>query len=166
MSNQRSSSYRLCYNICHLCWHLCLGTYLSYDCEAGFYIQVNNWVRSSDHEYELSMCVLTNDGHNRCDTFLFQLPDIAIFSDQVLTNQNTVSMSLDQSQTSIHCRMWSRSWVWCCWTPRSTRTMMCWPSGYQWTMTLNCTTFRYNKTTLSLYSQPLMKPLLSRLYRV
>jgi len=58
-------------------------TYLSYDCEAGFYIQVNNWVRSSQHEYELSVCVGQDKNDDRCDTFLFQLPDVAIFTESL-----------------------------------------------------------------------------------
>ena len=48
-------------------------TYLSYDCEAGFYKQLNNWISSAGHDYELSVCV---DGS--CRQFLFQV--IIIFS--------------------------------------------------------------------------------------
>jgi len=51
------------------------GSYLSYDCEAGFYVQRNNWVSSSLHDYQLSICA-----DSSCGNFLFQLPDVNIFS--------------------------------------------------------------------------------------
>ena len=52
-----------------------VDAYLSYDCEAGFYKQLNNWISSAGHDYELSLCV-----DNRCRQFLFQLPEAASFS--------------------------------------------------------------------------------------
>lgn len=55
-----------------------VDSYLSYDCEAGFYKQLNNWISSAGHDYELSLCV-----DNRCRQFLFQLPDAASFSSAV-----------------------------------------------------------------------------------
>ena len=51
------------------------GTFLSYDCEAGFYKQLNNWVSSSGHAYELSVCA-----DSSCGRFLFQLPPISSFA--------------------------------------------------------------------------------------
>ena len=55
-----------------------VDSYLSYDCEAGFYKQLNNWISSAGHDYDLSLCV-----DNRCRQFLFQLPDAASFSSAV-----------------------------------------------------------------------------------
>ena len=51
------------------------STFLSYDCEAGFYVQNRNWVSSSLHDYELSVC-----SDNKCGVYLFQLPDINNFT--------------------------------------------------------------------------------------
>jgi len=46
-------------------------TFLSYDCEAGFYISGGNWVSTSLHDYLISVC----DGQV-CGEFIFQLPDL------------------------------------------------------------------------------------------
>ena len=51
------------------------STFLSYDCEAGFYVQNRNWVSSSLHDYELSVC-----SDDKCGVYLFQLPDINNFT--------------------------------------------------------------------------------------
>ena len=59
-------------------------TFLSYDCEAGFYVQNRNWVSSSLHDYELSVCA-----DFRCGVFMFQLPDINNFT-EVRTEQSLV----------------------------------------------------------------------------
>ena len=81
-------------------------TYLSYDCEAGFYIQVNNWVRSSQHEYELSVCVGQDKNDDRCDTFLFQLPDVAIFTES-LQQLSLVLLDVAGNNCSmiVHCSL-------------------------------------------------------------
>ena len=47
------------------------STFLSYDCEAGFYVQNRNWVSSSLHDYELSFY-----SDNKCGVYMFQLLDI------------------------------------------------------------------------------------------
>ena len=49
---------------------------MSYDCEAGFYVQNRNWISSSLHDYELSVC-----SDSKCGVFLFQLPDINNFTE-------------------------------------------------------------------------------------
>jgi len=54
-------------------------TYLSYDCEAGFYILLGNWVSSSHHDYRLSICA-----DRSCGEFLFQLPEFGSVSEEKL----------------------------------------------------------------------------------
>jgi len=54
------------------------GTYLSHDCEAGFYVQHNNWISSSLHDYQLSVCA-----DSSCGNYMFQLPDSNIFSEDI-----------------------------------------------------------------------------------
>jgi len=46
--------------------------FLSYDCEAGFYINNKNWVSTTEHDYQLSLCA-----GQQCGDFLFQLPDLS-----------------------------------------------------------------------------------------
>jgi len=48
-------------------------TFLSYDCEAGFYISRGNWISTTTHDYQLSVC----QGET-CGEFLFQLPDLSL----------------------------------------------------------------------------------------
>ena len=59
-------------------------TYLSYDCEAGFYVQLGNWVSSSLHDYQLSLCA-----DDACADFLFQLAELGDVSEErvVLVDQ-------------------------------------------------------------------------------
>ena len=54
-------------------------TYLSYDCEAGFYIQLGNWVSTSLHDYQLSICA-----DDMCGQFLFQLTELLDSSEERL----------------------------------------------------------------------------------
>jgi len=49
-----------------------LEAYLSYDCEAGFYISNKNWISTTEHDYQLSLCA-----GQQCGEFLFQLPDLS-----------------------------------------------------------------------------------------
>ena len=47
------------------------STFLSYDCEAGFYVQNRNWVSGRLHDYELSFY-----SDKKCGVYMFQLSDI------------------------------------------------------------------------------------------
>jgi len=51
-------------------------TFLSYDCEAGFYISRGNWISTTEHDYQLSVCA-----GDQCGDFLFQLPDLSLPGD-------------------------------------------------------------------------------------
>ena len=68
-------------------------TYLSYDCEAGFYIQLGNWVSTSLHDYQLSLCA-----DNVCGQFLFQLTELVDSSEERLL---LVDQSLYEEQDVV-----------------------------------------------------------------
>jgi len=53
------------------------GSYLSYDCEAGFYISRGNWISTTEHDYQLSVCA-----GEECGEFLFKLPDLSLPGDK------------------------------------------------------------------------------------
>jgi len=47
------------------------AAFLSYDCEAGFYISGQTWVSTTGHTHRLSLCA-----DQQCGQFLFRLPDL------------------------------------------------------------------------------------------
>ena len=80
-------------------------TYLSYDCEAGFYIQLGNWVSTSQHDYQLSICA-----DNMCGNFLFQLTELVDSSEErlllvdqtVYEEQDMVEMWIPTDPDTFH----------------------------------------------------------------
>ena len=80
-------------------------TYLSYDCEAGFYIQLGNWVSTSLHDYQLSICA-----DNMCGEFLFQLTELLHSSEEKLLlvdqtmyeEQDVVAMWIPTVPDTVH----------------------------------------------------------------
>ena len=80
-------------------------TYLSYDCEAGFYIQLGNWVSTSLHDYQLSICA-----DNMCGEFLFQLTELVDSSEERLLlvdqtmyeEQDVVEMWIPTDHDTVH----------------------------------------------------------------
>ena len=75
-------------------------SYFSYDCEAGFYKQLNNWISSAGHDYELSVCA-----DARCRQFLFQLPEVASFSAQV-SEQSLVLVDKTEHEARDSLVLW------------------------------------------------------------
>ena len=69
-----------------------LGTFLSYDCEAGFYISRGNWISTTQHDYQLSVC----QGETVCGEFLFQLPDLSLPGDT--TGEEQVVLLVDRME--------------------------------------------------------------------
>jgi hypothetical protein len=61
--------------------------FLSYDCEAGFYISRGNWISTTEHDYQLSVCA-----GQQCGDFLFQLPDLST------TRQEQVVVLVDRRE--------------------------------------------------------------------
>jgi len=63
-------------------------SFLSYDCEAGFYISKTNWVKTDKDDYLLSIC-----SENMCGEFLFKLPDLSSQKHKNTVEQRLVLLS-------------------------------------------------------------------------
>ena len=68
-----------------------MGTFLSYDCEAGFYISRGNWISTTEHDYQLSVCA-----GEECGEFLFQLPDLSLPGDN--SREEQVVLLVDRKE--------------------------------------------------------------------